>query len=45
MKIHAKASEKGVKSLDAPVSGAALGAESGRLVSMVGGDKRDLDEI
>lgn len=37
--IHQKATEKGVSSLDAPVTGGDVGAREARLVIMVGGDK------
>ena len=41
--IHAKAAEKGVGFLDAPVSGGQAGAESGQLTVMVGGDEDVFD--
>jgi 3-hydroxyisobutyrate dehydrogenase len=37
--IYEKAEEKGVSSLDAPVSGGDIGAREGKLAIMVGGDK------
>jgi len=43
-RIHAEAAKKGVRSLDAPVSGGDLGAREARLSIMVGGDKGDFDE-
>lgn len=39
-RIYAAALEKGVKSLDAPVSGGDIGAQNGTLSIMVGGDER-----
>ena len=41
--IHAKLAERGVHILDAPVSGGAAGAKSGRLSLWVGGDKTVFD--
>ncbi len=41
--IQRKAEEIGVEVLDAPVSGAKIGAESGSLTFMVGGDKKVVD--
>ena len=42
--ISAKLAEKGVKMLDAPVSGGVIGANNGTLSIMVGGDERVFDE-
>lgn len=42
--IAAEAQKKGLKFLDAPVSGGTVGAEKGTLTIMVGGDKALLDE-
>ena len=42
--VAAEAQKKGVKFLDAPVSGGTGGAEKGTLTIMVGGDKAVLDE-
>lgn len=42
--VAAEAQKKGVKFLDAPVSGGTIGAEKGTLTIMVGGDKALLDE-
>lgn len=44
-KIAEEASKKGVKTLDAPVSGGDLGAREGKLAIMVGGDKEAYDRI
>ncbi len=41
--IHARAAEKGVGFLDAPVSGGQAGAETGQLTVMVGGDQQVFD--
>lgn len=41
--LFAKAKEKGLGFLDAPVSGGQSGAEAGTLTVMVGGDKADFD--
>lgn len=41
--IYNKAKEKGVHSLDAPVSGGDVGARDAKLSIMVGGDKEDFD--
>jgi 3-hydroxyisobutyrate dehydrogenase len=38
-KVHAAGAERGVHVLDAPVSGGVIGAESGKLAVMVGGDE------
>jgi len=42
--LASEASQKGIKFLDAPVSGGTTGAEKGTLTIMVGGDKALLDE-
>lgn len=41
--LHAKAKGKGLRLLDAPVSGGDAGAKNGTLSIMVGGDKEDFD--
>lgn len=43
--IHERALTKGIKSIDAPVSGGDVGAQNGTLSIMVGGDKKDVDAI
>lgn len=43
VKIYEAAKARGVKSLDAPVSGGDVGAQKGTLAIMVGGDKEDFD--
>ncbi|MGI6604749.1 MAG: NAD(P)-dependent oxidoreductase [bacterium] len=43
-KVAAKVKEKGVRMLDAPVTGGTAGAANGTLTIMVGGDKEDLAE-
>eukprot|EP00347_Sterkiella_histriomuscorum_P007335 403349345 len=43
--IYQKCKERGIRAIDAPVSGAETGAINGRLVCMVGGDIEILDEI
>jgi 3-hydroxyisobutyrate dehydrogenase len=45
MKIYAKAKEKGIESLDAPVSGGDLGAQNATLSIMVGGDEKTFDKV
>ncbi len=45
MKIYTKAKEKGIESLDAPVSGGDLGARNATLSIMVGGDKKTFDKV
>jgi 3-hydroxyisobutyrate dehydrogenase len=45
VKIAEKAAEKGVGSLDAPVSGGDLGARNGTLAIMCGGDKKVFDTV
>ncbi len=42
-RLHAQAAQRGVASLDAPVSGGDLGARAGTLAIMVGGDRADYD--
>ncbi len=44
-KIAAIASEKGIASLDAPVSGGDVGAKNGTLAIMVGGEKQAFDTV
>ena len=44
-KIYVSAKEKGIKALDAPVSGGDTGAKNGTLAIMVGGDKTDFDQV
>lgn len=44
-RIAAVLAEKGLKMLDAPVSGGSEGAEKGSLAIMVGGDARDLEKV
>jgi 3-hydroxyisobutyrate dehydrogenase len=41
--VHAKAKEKGVGFVDAPVSGGQAGAQNGQLGIMCGGDQADFD--
>ena len=43
--IYGKAKEKGVSSLDAPVSGGDVGAKNGTLSIMVGGDKDTFEAV
>lgn len=43
VKIYNSAKEKGLKALDAPVSGGDMGAKNGTLSIMVGGDKEDFE--
>ena len=43
--IARAASEKGISSLDAPVSGGDIGARNATLAIMVGGDKHTFDEV
>ena len=45
IEIGIKAKEKGIKIVDAPVSGGVNGAEAGVLSIMVGGDKSVLDSV
>ncbi|MGN1401900.1 MAG: NAD(P)-dependent oxidoreductase [Bacillus sp. (in: firmicutes)] len=44
-KIYIAAKEKGMKALDAPVSGGDIGAKSGNLAIMVGGDEEDYQAV
>lgn len=44
-KLYSIAKEKGISSLDAPVSGGDIGAKNGTLSIMVGGDKEAFDQI
>lgn len=44
VKIYENAKEKGIESLDAPVSGGDLGAQNASLSIMVGGDKKTFDK-
>ena len=44
-RIAAAATEMGVHSLDAPVSGGDIGAKSGKLVTMCGGEVIDVDHM
>lgn len=41
---HAKLHQRGVRHLDAPVSGGVAGAEAGTLAIMAGGNQQDFDE-
>ena len=43
--IYQKASERGISSLDAPVSGGDIGAKNGTLSIMVGGDKETFEKV
>lgn len=43
--LYASAAERGIKSLDAPVSGGDAGARNGTLTVMVGGDKEIYEEL
>ncbi|WP_457552616.1 NAD(P)-dependent oxidoreductase [Desulfobacula sp.] len=45
IKIDETAKEKGLESLDAPVSGGDLGAKNASLSIMVGGDKKTFDKV
>lgn len=44
-RIYREAAKKGMKSLDAPVSGGDIGAREGRLSIMVGGDAEDFQSV
>jgi len=44
-KIAASAAEKGIQTLDAPVSGGDIGAKKGTLTIMVGGDRAAYDQV
>lgn len=43
LKIYEAAKARGVRSLDAPVSGGDIGARNGTLVTMVGGDAEAIE--
>jgi 3-hydroxyisobutyrate dehydrogenase len=43
-RVAARLRERGVRFIDAPVSGGVVGAERGTLAIMVGGDAKDLEE-
>jgi 3-hydroxyisobutyrate dehydrogenase len=43
--IYARASERGLWALDAPVSGGQVGAQNGQLTIMVGGDQQAFDAL
>lgn len=43
VRIYEEAKKRGVKALDAPVSGGDIGAQKGTLAIMVGGDREDFD--
>lgn len=45
IKINNKAQEKGLYSLDAPVSGGDIGAKNGTLTIMIGGNKEAYDKV
>lgn len=45
VKIHEKAKKRGIRALDAPVSGGDIGAREGRLSIMVGGDEDDFKAV
>ncbi|CAD8100431.1 unnamed protein product [Paramecium primaurelia] len=45
VRIFKEANEKGIDSIDAPVSGGDIGAREGRLVVMCGGEQKALDRI
>lgn len=45
VKIYEQGKERGVKSIDAPVSGGDVGAKNGTLSIMIGGDKGDVDAL
>ncbi|SOB91885.1 3-hydroxyisobutyrate dehydrogenase [Ureibacillus xyleni] len=44
-KLYEQAKEKGISSLDAPVSGGDVGAQNGTLSIMVGGDKQAFEDV
>ena len=44
-KLYATGKEKGLRVLDAPVSGGDIGARKGNLAIMVGGDKNDFENM
>ena len=43
--MNSKAKEKGIRFMDAPVSGTRTPAEKGELVFYVGGEEKDLKEV
>ena len=43
--VSAECAKKGVRMIDAPVSGGTVGAENGTLALMVGGEEADLEEV
>lgn len=45
MRIFERAKERGIHTLDAPVSGGDVGAKEAKLSIMVGGEERDFDSI
>ena len=45
IKIAEEATKYGVNSVDAPVSGGDIGARNGLLVTMCGGEKKDIDHL
>ena len=45
VKVAKEASDKGVFSVDAPVSGGDIGAKNGQLVIMCGGDKEGVEKV
>jgi 3-hydroxyisobutyrate dehydrogenase len=45
VEIYKKATDKGISALDAPVSGGDIGARSGTLTIMVGGDQEAFDAV
>ena len=42
-RIAKEAAANGVGSIDAPVSGGDIGAKNGKLVTMIGGEEKDVD--
>lgn len=44
-RIHREARKKGLRALDAPVSGGDVGAREARLAVMAGGDREDFEEV
>jgi 3-hydroxyisobutyrate dehydrogenase len=45
LQMHIAANEKGVKFLDAPMTGSKLAARTGNILFMIGGEKKDIDEL
>ena len=45
VEIYRKAKEKGIQSIDAPVSGGDVGAKNAALSIMVGGDRQAVDDV